>query len=146
MKIRKATLKDLPILNQISLASKRHWQYPEDWIQRWLEDLTLDEEDLQNQEVHVLEADEKLIGFCGIAEDSDAYEVAHLWVLPEYIGKGYGKRLLNASISNVVIDKKKIRLVADPNAEHFYQSQGFETVNRMESYPKGRFLPVMEKA
>ncbi len=145
MKIRKAIPEDLPILNQISVASKRHWQYPEEWIQRWLEDLTLNEGDLQNQEIHVLEVDEKLIGFCGIAEDSEAYEVAHLWVLPEYIGKGYGKKLLNASISNVAIDKKKIRLVADPNAENFYQSQGFKKVEEVESYPEGRFLPVMER-
>ena len=31
-------------------------------------------------------------------------------------------------------------------AEAFYASQGFETFDKTESFPKGRFLPVMKKS
>ena len=68
-----------------------------------------------------------------MVEHSKEYEILHLWLLPEYIGKGYGKKLL----------RKVIILTADPNAESFYQKQGFRTYSRVESYPKGRFLPMM---
>lgn len=144
-RIRKAVPEDLPILNQISIESKRYWGYPEKWIQNWLNDLNIDEKDIQQQEVRVLQVADKLAGFCSIAEDVDAYEVMHLWVLPKYIGKGYGKLLLNESIASAVISNKKIRVEADPNAENFYKSQGFITIEKVESFPKGRFLPVMQK-
>jgi len=32
-----ADTSDAPFLTQISFASKRHWQYPEEWIEKWRE-------------------------------------------------------------------------------------------------------------
>lgn len=144
-RMRKAIAEDLAVLNQISVESKKYWGYPEEWIQRWLSDLTVGESDLKQNETYVLTLGDGLAGFCSIAEEAHYYEIIHLWVLPAYIGKGHGKRLLNESIANTVHSHKKIKVVADPNAENFYKSQGFTTVRRIESFPKGRYLPVMEK-
>lgn len=143
--VRLAAIEDLPTLNQISVASKKHWGYPDDWIQNWLDDLRIDKDHLQTNDVYVLELDEGLAGFCSISELVDRYEVEHLWLSPEYIGKGLGKLLLNESLTNSVKDIKRVVVEADPNAEPFYQSQGFITIDKIESYPKGRFLPIMEK-
>lgn len=145
MKFRTADIKDLDILNTISVRSKRHWGYPESWIEKWLDELILDKDKFSKQNILVVENDSELIGFASIAENNETYELLHLWILPEYIGKGFGKNLLERTIQTFVKSDKDIIVAADPNAEKFYQSQGFITFDTIESFPKGRFLPLMKK-
>lgn len=144
MKFRPAEIKDIEVLNLISLTSKRHWKYPEEWISVWKEDLTLDENDLLESSIIVLEIRNVVKGFCALKEHSDHYEVLHLWLLPELIGKGLGKALLNNSLEQVVLKEWPILVEADPNAEEFYKKQGFKTYGKKESFPKGRYLPLMK--
>jgi predicted GNAT family N-acyltransferase len=66
-------------------------------------------------------------------------------MLPEYIGMGLGKQLLAESIRAFVKEEKEIIVKADSNAEPFYRSQGFVTFDQVESFPKGRYLPVMRR-
>ena len=146
MQFRNADINDLESLNTISMTSKAYWGYPESWIEKWTHELTLDEDKLSNQNVLVLENENKPIGFASIVEHDDNYEILHLWVLPTYIGKGFGKSLLKEIIRTFVTARKEIIVEADPNAEPFYQSQGFITFDRVESFPKGRFLPVMKRS
>lgn len=144
MKFRSATIEDLMHLNLISFASKRHWGYPEKWIENWKEDLTITETDLGLYKTLLLELEKKIIGFCSIKDQIDHYEVLHLWVLPEFIGKGYGKALLKETLSSFIVENKSIYVLADPNAEPFYIKQGFVTIKKRESFPKGRYLPLMK--
>ncbi len=145
MKFRIADIDDLETLNTISVKSKAYWGYPESWIEKWLDELTLDEHKFSNQNILVVENENRLIGYSSIVENSENYEILHLWILPAYIGKGLGKKLLEKTIRKFVIKDKEIIVEADPNAEPFYQSQGFVTYDRVESFPKGRFLPLMRK-
>jgi len=143
--IQKAKVIDIEILNTISIESKMHWNYPKEWIKKWVDDLTLTEKDFKDQHIFAIEKEDSIIGWCSIQENDTNYEVMNLWVKPDYIGAGYGKILLNETIKKVVIKKKSIIVEADPNAEAFYASQGFVTFDKIESYPKGRFLPIMKK-
>ena len=69
-----------------------------------------------------------------------------LFVLPEFIGKGIGEKLLlNAVEQAKSLNAISMTLLADPNAEEFYKSQGFIAVDKKESSVKNRFLPVMQK-
>ena len=145
METRKAILKDLPELNRISVASKKHWGYPDEWIESWLSDLTLTPEEFAKQHILVGELASEIIGFCSIAENEDEYEIHNLWVLPKFIGLGYGKKLLTLAIEAFIKTCKPIIVVADPNAELFYESQGFITFDKTESFPAGRYLPIMKK-
>ena len=144
MKFRKAVKRDLPVLNRISVNSKKHWNYPEEWIERWMKDLTMTSSDLVSHETLVMEFEKRVIGFCSTKDQIDHYEVIHLWVLPEFIGKGYGKILLKETLTSFVLQDKPIWVLADPNAESFYKKQGFMTFEKVESYPQGRFLPMMK--
>ena len=144
MKFRPAEIKDIEVLNQISLASKRYWNYPEEWIQRWKNDLSIKESDLIDLVILVVTINDELKGFCAIREGDSYYEVEHLWLLPETIGKGLGKALLLTSLERVVSQNLPILVEADPNAEAFYKKQGFVTYDKKESFPKGRYLPLMK--
>ena len=144
MTFRKAEISDITVLNRVSVTSKRHWGYPEEWIENWKEDLTLTANDLNSQETLVMDFKRRIIGFCSIKDNGDRYEVIHLWILPEFIGKGYGKILLKETLTLFVLEDKPIWVLADPNAESFYNKQGFITLEKVESFPKGRYLPLMK--
>jgi len=143
---RNATVNDIDVLNRVSIASKKYWSYPDHWIEQWRNDLTIHSGDLDKQSMLILEVENEIIGFCAIAYKDKNYEIEHLWIVPEYIGKGYGNLLLNRSIEKFVKNKHDIIVVADPNAEAFYLKNGFITFDTIESYPKGRMLPVMKKS
>ena len=140
-----ASKDDLSVFNEISFSSKSYWGYPEDWLNSWEEDLTVSEEDLNENTAFKLLVDNKTAGFCVIKSNSNYFEINHLWVVPKYIGWGYGKILLEESIKRSVKKPCKIKVESDPNAEGFYKKYGFKTIDKIESYPKGRYLPVMEK-
>lgn len=144
MKFRMATINDLPVLNHISVTSKRHWGYPEEWIQGWIKELTITPSDLNTMETLLMDFEEKTIGFCTIKDQGKQYEVMHLWILPEFIGKGYGKILLKEAFSAFILEQKPIWVLSDPNAESFYKKRGFITFKKVESFPKGRYLPLMK--
>lgn len=143
--IQKATAADIPQLNKISWASKSYWNYPTGWMERWREGLMLQKEQLETSSVFKIWDDQEIFGFCLINEEEEYYEVEHLWILPAYIGKGYGKQLLEESLKRAVVNNKPIQVEADPNAEAFYARRGFVTFGQKESYPKGRFLPLMKR-
>ena len=137
--------KDIPILNEISIESKRYWNYPNEWIDKWRDDLTVTGNSIISNSVFKLLLGNRIIGFCSISNNPDHYEIEHLWIKPEYIGKGFGKYLLNESLRKSVKEKKRIIVISDPNSEKFYIKNGFKCIDKVESFPEGRFLPLMEK-
>ena len=143
--LKKAVIQDIDALNKISFSSKMYWNYPKEWMEKWSDDLRLTPKNFEVQHIYKLENDTSIIGFCSMQEREEVYEIMHLWIKPAFIGKGYGKYLLNETIRAVVKKEKPIIVEADPNAEPFYSRQGFSTFKQIESYPKGRFLPVMRR-
>ena len=93
-----------------------------------------------------MEFEGTIIGFCSVKDQGQQYEVIHLWLLPEFIGKGFGHTLLKEALTAFILEPKPIWVLADPNAESFYKKQGFNTFKKVESFPKGRYLPLMKKA
>ncbi len=46
IEIRRAVPEDAGKLTEIAIAAKRHWDYPERWIQIWIPQLTFKPEDI----------------------------------------------------------------------------------------------------
>lgn len=136
---------DAGLLTQISFISKRHWKYPEAWIEHWRETLTVTPDYVRRHAVYKLEKEDRIIGFCSVEKHPDYLEIGHLWLMPDYIGQGIGRFLLDQTLQAVAPPGVRIRVEADPNAEAFYLRQGFVRVGQIESYPPGRQLPVLEK-
>ncbi len=123
-----------------------HWKYPEEWMEKWKADLALTQEDFSEQSIFKIKNKPGvIIGFCSIKEHPNEYEIVQLWIKPAYIGQGYGTHLLNEAIKQVVVEEKPVVVEAEPNAELFYSRQGFKTFSKKESYPPGRFLPLMRR-
>ncbi len=146
LKIIEAIIEDIPMLNKISIASKKHWGYPDDWITHWREALTIHPSNFNESTILKAVLDNEIIGFCAVCETPENYEVLHLWLDPAYIGKGYGKALLTKVLAQVVVLSKDIIVEADPYAEPFYTKMGFVTFGQVAgTYPPGRVLPLMRR-
>ena len=81
-------------LTQIALSAKAHWGYPERWMEIWTPQLTFSPEYFDENEswVQKLIMKSQLHFYTLQDEDGNAW-IENLWVLPEYMGQGVGKRL-----------------------------------------------------
>jgi GNAT superfamily N-acetyltransferase len=135
------------LLTQIAFAAKRHWDYPERWIQLWSPLLTITPEFIETHETYVVWIDEKPVGFCVLSLENKKASVEHLWVLPEYMGKGIGAELFTYMLSRCKeLGARILEIESDPNALGFYERMGAkkvgEALREVDGQP--RVLPVLE--
>jgi GNAT superfamily N-acetyltransferase len=134
-------------LTEITVAAKRHWNYPEHWIQLWLPTLTITPEYVATHETWVAAINEKPIAYYSFNDNEDGLWLDNLWVFPEYIGKGIGKNLFIHALERCRIRGASTLLIqADPNAQSFYEKMSAHKVGEQHSEIDGqlRILPVME--
>lgn len=144
--IKRAVAIDSKRLTEIAWLSKSHWNYPKEWMELWRKGLTITSEIIEQNDVYKLVVEEeKIVGCCVLITEENTLWIEHLWISPNYIGHGFGKKLLQGALTQTVNSShKNIKVISDINAEVFYQKMGFETISQYESVPKGRFLPVMQ--
>jgi ribosomal protein S18 acetylase RimI-like enzyme len=138
---------DYEKLTDICLKSKRHWGYPDYLIDLWKDELTITPRYIRKHNLlKVQNQHNQILAFGSIesVNGNGTFEISHLWVLPEYIGKNVGKILLE-QLENRFGQKKTIRVVSDPNAVAFYQNFGYQKVGEVNSKPDGRKLPLLKK-
>jgi GNAT superfamily N-acetyltransferase len=143
---RRARSSEADQLTAIAISAKRYWGYPDRWIDLWREQLTLTAEYIEAAEVVVAYIDQEIVGFYAVIDTGSIWTLDHLWVQPNSIGRGVGRRLLQHAIDRAKQrGAQSIEIEADPNAEGFYQHLGAQrvSVNRYEIEGHVRELPMM---
>jgi N-acetylglutamate synthase-like GNAT family acetyltransferase len=146
IRIRRAKPEEAATLTEIAHAAKRHWGYPENWIEHWKDDLTITPEFVSTNEVYAALAEEKIVGCCALVFDGSLAELEHMWIKPEHIGTGVGRALfLHLKERAVQLGLPALEISSDPNAEGFYQRMGAKRTGdvRSEIEGKPRVLPRM---
>jgi GNAT superfamily N-acetyltransferase len=146
-KIIRAQSQHAQVLTEIAISAKRHWHYPEAWIQHWLPQLTISAEYISATEVWIMTNENKLIAFYALSQNEAGCELDHLWVLPEYIGKGIGKALVEHALERCkVLGTSTLKIDSDPNAQAFYERMGAKKISESSSqlFGEERILPIME--
>ena len=147
--IRRARPDEADVLTEIAHAAKRHWGYPQNWIEHWKADLTITPDFVRNNEMFVAVASEEIVGCCAIvfsdspAGDSVA-ELEHMWIRPGHMGTGVGRALfMHVRERAADLQVPVLELSADPNAEGFYQRMGARRIGEIRSEIEGqpRVLP-----
>jgi ribosomal protein S18 acetylase RimI-like enzyme len=134
-------------LTQIALSAKAHWGYPARWIELWMPQLTFEPGYFEENESWVAEIDQVPVAFYTLLEKDGEAWVENLWVSPEFIGKGVGKRLFFHALE---LSRQRgfenLRLEADPNAAGFYEKMGMKKIGERRSEIEGqlRILPILE--
>ncbi len=147
LQIRRAKPEEADILTEIAHAAKRHWGYPENWIQHWKADLTITPEFIKDNEMYVAMNGAEIAGCCAIAFSDSLAELEHMWIRPEHIGTGVGRALfLHVKERAANLEIPVLELSADPNAEGFYERMGATRIGEVRSESEGqpRVLPRMK--
>ncbi|MBA4155629.1 GNAT family N-acetyltransferase [Flavobacterium sp.] len=146
MEILKADIEDHETLTSITKKSKAYWGFSEDILKEWEHLLTVTKDYIAKNKVYKLVQNNEIIGYYSyFFTDEKTIKLDNIFILPEFIGKGFGKILMNDFLKKTKqLDIDKITLDAEPNAEIFYKTFGFETTGKLESSIKDRYLPIME--
>lgn len=135
------------ILTTITLAAKRHWNYPESWIQLWLPSLTITSAYILKHETWAAIIDKECAGYYSLKYENESLWLDNLWVLPEFMGQGIGKQLFQHALERSRAQGVyNIKIESDPNAQTFYEKMGARKTGEYQIQIEGqpRALPVME--
>lgn len=138
-------------LSEIAYAAKGHWGYPDFWMAEWREEFRITTPYIQDNAVYktvVMLADGKpdIAGFYALAALNAEQVLDHLWIRPQFMGKGIGRALFDHAVQMARYrGANQIVFDADPNAEGFYLHIGAQRIGQ-RSAPiddKPRFVPRM---
>ena len=152
------------VLTEIAIAAKRHWNYPERWIEHWLPSLTISPGYISEHETWMSVLNNQPVGFYSLnMDDVVARErqrpkqpprnnggylwLDNLWVLPEFMGLGIGRQLFQHALERSrALGVSILKIEADPNAQSFYEKMGVRKTGEHHSQVDGqlRILPIME--
>jgi GNAT superfamily N-acetyltransferase len=142
--IRRALPADARALTRVAHAAKRHWKYPEDWIRRWRDALTVPRRFVEHHAVYCAVRGARVLGFYALSGVGRTRELEHFWVAPEDIGHGIGAEMFRHALATLRADDARVlRIASDPYAEGFYLRMGARRVGECPSTPSGRTLPLL---
>jgi ribosomal protein S18 acetylase RimI-like enzyme len=146
MTIEKATINDHEILTEITKKSKAYWGYSNEQIEIWSELLTITKTYIETKNVFKLVLNNKIVGYYSFfITKEETVQLDNLFILPNYIGKGLGRELMDNFLTQLKSSNtKKVILESEPNTEKFYSKFGFTKVGEVETSIHGRYLPIME--
>jgi GNAT superfamily N-acetyltransferase len=147
MQIVRARPENAETLTEIAHAAKRHWGYPEQWIESWRDTLTIRPEFIASNVAYCAIEDAQPVGFYLLTSESDGLHLDHLWIVPPSMGRGIGRALFEHAVEEARKGgHRRLRIEADPNAEGFYECMGARRVGvnltRIENQP--RELPLLQ--
>ena len=146
IQIRRAKPNEAESLTAIAHAAKRHWGYPESWIERWTSDLAITPDFIANNEVFVAVNGGKIVGSCALVSSDSVAELEHMWINPSDMGNGIGRALfMHVKKRACQLRIPSLELSADPNAEGFYKRMGAKHIGEVRADMDGqpRVLPRM---
>ena len=153
--IRPASVDDADLLTELSLASKQYWDYPDSYMDIWLQELAMTPELIESSDVFVYEEHEIIAGYYSLVTlDSDTRFgdvvihagtwLEHMFVARDRIGMNIGSRLF-AHMCTILQEKgiREIGILADPHALGFYRTMGCTYVREYPSSIEGRTTPYL---
>ncbi len=145
MHVRPAHVEEAADLSDLALRSKAHWGYDAAFIEACRDDLTISGDDISRGLVFVLEDGEHVIGFYALWGVETEAMLTDLFVEPDHIGRGHGRRLWDHAVETAQrLGYAIVTVHSDPHAEDFYRVMGAVRVGVVPStvFPD-RLLPLM---
>lgn len=148
MKIVRVGPEDAAVLTGVAFAAKRHWGYPESWIHRWTDMLTVTPDYLETNPAFGASVDGTIAGFYALQFHATEAQLDHLWVLPPAMRRGLGRALFeHAEKTAREAGATTLKIEGDPHAEGFYHRMGAVVYGQRAAPMDGqeRFLPLLKK-
>lgn len=127
--VRPARPDEADLLSAIARASKAHWGYSTEAMAAWRDGLTITRAAIERHPTFVCEDASRPIGFAQLVTSDGAWHLEHLWVLPDAIGHGAGRRLLRHAADHAAGNgAARLHIDSEPYAEAFYVACGARRV------------------
>ena len=135
-------------LTELALRSKAHWGYDAEFVEDCRVALTIDPAEIEKSPYFALVEGGRVAGFYGLTRLATAIELSFLFVEPDRMGQGYGRRLFEHAIATALeIGGRHLVIQSDPNAEGFYIAMGAEKIGELPSpVRRERALPLLRYA
>jgi ribosomal protein S18 acetylase RimI-like enzyme len=145
VEVRPARPDEAELLTALALRSKAYWGYEKKLLDAWRPDLTIAPEYITGHRVAVAQAGGRVLGFCAVIGEPPEAELDHMWVDPDAIGRGVGRRLWEHAVESTrAAGFTALRIEAEPHAEGFYRAMGAHRIGAVESGSvTGRSLPLL---
>jgi len=145
--IRRARPEDAATLSALAFRSKAYWGYDAAFMEACRDDLTLAAADLAASVAYVVEERGLILGFYRLHghDDGDEVTLTDLFIAPEAIGHGHGRRLWRHAVRTATgLGFRAMVLQSEPHAEGFYRAMGAVRIGESPStvFPD-RVLPLM---
>lgn len=159
--IRNAETGEAETLTELSFASKAIWNYPAEYFEVWKDELTITPDYIAQNKVFVAEnaafgCGQRIIGYLSITKVendffagkvfvSQGYWLEHLFIHPDFIGKGIGRKLVNFAKDFCCKNGIRcLRIFSDPHAGGFYEKIGAGFIGESPSSIEGRNVQTYE--
>lgn len=138
MHIRAAVPADVEVLSRIALAAKASWGYSPSELAAWHAQLVVTAESLERWFTFLLEVEGKAVAFAQVSPESNPWEFQALWVLPQYMHRGFGRALVRHAAAHAAARGQAVLAIdSDPNAESFYLRCGARVVGQVPAPIEG---------
>lgn len=144
--LRPARADEAGLLGPLALRSKAHWGYSAEFLDACRAELTYRPAEVESRRMVVAESGGRLLGFYSLDGDPPRGELGNMWVEPDAIGTGVGRRLWDHAMAAArTAGFATLRIDADPHAEGFYLAMGARRIGQSPSGSiAGRLLPLLE--
>jgi GNAT superfamily N-acetyltransferase len=145
--LRSARDEEAIALSALALRAKAHWGYDADFLDACRDELTVHSDDIATHRLTVAvdEKTDRIIGFYGLfGTTSDDAELTALFVAPDAMGTGTGRRLFEDALCVARIQGlPRFRIESDHFAASFYEHMGATNVGTVMSHSiPGREIPL----
>jgi N-acetylglutamate synthase-like GNAT family acetyltransferase len=146
-RIRRAEPGDAAALTRLTLISKAVWGYDAGFMAACRAELTIRPESIRRDPTYVVNSEHQILGFYQLRQDGAAAEVRMMFVAPEALRSGLGRRLwAHLEDTARAAGVTRLEVDSDPHAEGFYRAMGMRRVGEAPSGSiPGRMLPHLAK-
>ena len=142
VRLRAARPDEAEALSALTMRSKAHWGYGEEFLAASRDVLRLRSSDLVERRALVAERDGLVLGVATLEGDPPNGELGLLFVEPHAIGTGLGRMLYRRVLEDAGrLGFTRVMIESDPHAEGFYLAMGAERQDAARQ-GIGRALPV----
>ncbi len=132
--LREARRDEADMLHELTQRSTMFWGYEPEFLEWEPESIAVTPEFMENAIVWVIEDQGIVRGYYALVRKDDGLYLDKLFVEPDRIGTGYGKRLWNHAVATArALGADALLIDADPNAGPFYQAMGARWVGEQET-------------
>jgi ribosomal protein S18 acetylase RimI-like enzyme len=114
---RAARGEEADLLGEIALCSKGYWGYDQEFLDACRAELTFRPEDVTTRRIVVAHSPFEVVGFYGLDGEPPSGELGNLWIIPERIGTGLGRRLWHHAVTSArEAGYTSLHIEADPSS------------------------------